>query len=95
MVVCVQANQPSAAAQPSSSATEARAIQRRSTRSAVQPVTSVSRNKGHELDQADDPEPERGLLEPHRMAGDVVDLPADDDHHRHLPIVQVSRASQK
>ena len=33
------ANQASAAAQPSSSATDARAIQRRSTRSAVQPVT--------------------------------------------------------
>ena len=62
----------------------ARPIQRRSTRSAAQPVTSVSRNKRHELDEADDPEPQRGFLEAHRVAGDVVDLPADDDDHRHL-----------
>ena len=39
-------SQASAAAQASSSAIDARAIKRRSTRSAVQPVTRVSRNSG-------------------------------------------------
>ena len=42
----LHASQPSAAAQPSSSATAPRAIQRRSSRSAIQPVTRVRRNKG-------------------------------------------------
>ena len=40
--------------------------------------------QGHELDDADDPEAERGFLEAHRLARDVVDLPADHDDHRHL-----------
>ena len=30
------------------------------------------------------PRLQRRLLNPHRLAGDVVDLPADDDDHRHL-----------
>ena len=38
----------------------------------------------HELHQPDDPEPQRGFLQAHRVAGDIVDLPADDDDHRHL-----------
>ena len=41
--------------------------------------------QGHELDEADDAEPKRRFLQPHRLAGDVIDLPADDDDHRHLP----------
>ena len=38
--------------------------------------------QGNELDKADEAEAERGFLEPHGVAGDVVDLPADDDDHR-------------
>ena len=38
----------------------------------------------HELDQADQAELKRGLADVHRRAGDVVDLPADDDDHCHL-----------
>ena len=40
--------------------------------------------QGHELDQADQPKLKRGFADIHRFAGDVIDLPADDDDHRHL-----------
>ena len=42
------------------------------------------REQGHELDQPDEPELERGFVDFHRLPGDVVNLPADDDDHRHL-----------
>ena len=56
------------------------------------PVEAVGRpaadrgeqEQGHELDQPDQPELEGGIADAHRLAGDVVDLPADDDDHRHL-----------
>ncbi len=56
---------------------------------AVQPIRRPAANRGekeqrHELDEPDQPELERRLVDRHRLAGDVVDLPADDDHHRHL-----------
>jgi hypothetical protein len=38
----------------------------------------------YELDHADQAEPQRCRLNVHRLAGDVVNLPADDDDHRHL-----------
>ena len=91
----VHANQASAAAQPSSSATDARAIHRRSSRSAVQPVTRVSRNSGTNCTRPMIPRRNAASLRPIVCAGDVIDLPADDDDHRHLPMVQLSRASQK
>ena len=40
--------------------------------------------QGHELDEPDQPELEGGVADVHRFAGDVIDLPADDDDHRHL-----------
>ena len=56
---------------------------------AVEPVGGPAADRRqheqrHELDEADQPELERGLADVHRLAGDVVDLPADDDDHRHL-----------
>ena len=40
--------------------------------------------QGHELEQADQAELEGGVADAHGLAGDVIDLPADDDDHRHL-----------
>ena len=42
------------------------------------------REQGNELDDADKAELERGVLEIHRLAGDVVNLPAD--HHDHADL---------
>ena len=42
------------------------------------------REQRNELDDSDETELERGGLQIHGLAGDVVDLPADDDHGDHL-----------
>ena len=56
---------------------------------AVEPVGGPAADRrqheqGHELDEPDEAELERRLAYAHRLARDVVDLPADDDDHRHL-----------
>ena len=40
--------------------------------------------QGHELGEPDQPELERRVADVHRLARNIVDLPADDDDHRHL-----------
>ena len=56
-----------------------RTIQRRSKRSATSPTTGVSRNSGTNCARPIMPSRNAASLIAHRLAGDVVDLPADDD----------------
>ena len=76
--------QPRISAQTSSSRIAARAISRRSRRSAAQPLIGVSRNKGTNWTSPISPSWKAASRMSIVCAGDVIDLPADDDDHRHL-----------
>ncbi len=71
-------------AQSSSSRITARATWRRSSRSAVQPLIGVRTNRGTNWTRPIRPSWNAACVDVHRLAGDVIDLPADDDDHRHL-----------